>query len=294
MLAVLLGVAVGACGGREVGVGTNPPTSVTTNPDTFSATTSSSMSTISTSVTYGNRCGATGQVCAFPICGTNGYGTTCVAIGQSCPDAPACPGDSGVFDATVSDAGPRDSAGDASVSAIDAVAGTDGAAVSRAYVSATLSEAGGMCTFSLQQILSVGAGTQGQLPVRASDGAIQGGEKVHVTCTVTSNSSGGFNLALSAIQDGSNGGSMTITGMVDSNANGSGLTGSFVYAGIDLQDTSCTMTATYYGQPPPISGNPVAPGRIFAHVDCPTAVAQQGQSQTCHAAADFVFEDCGS
>lgn len=162
---------------------------------------------------------------------------------------------------------------------------------SRAYVAAQLGNTGtaGACTVSLQQILIIGGGVQGQLPTLASDGAIQGGQKVHVSCTVTPGS-GGYNLQLSTIQDGT--GSMTVTGTVDSTGNGTGLTGIFVYLGTDFRDTGCTVTPTYYGQPPPISGSPVAGGRIFAHIACPNAAAQ-GQAQTCNASADFEFEDCG-
>jgi hypothetical protein len=193
----------------------------------------------------------------------------------------------------------------------------DKPATPRAYVNAGLtasSAAAGQCNFnSTQQIMLIGHNDTTKPitdsnPLRINDGSQEAGS-VHIDCTVHASGSG-FNIRISssvqnAIAGG--GGSMTISGNVSCTPSmngcepqgGTGLHGTFAQGGIQYDDTNCSLSYTYGGNPILLQGPSatqhapqVAPGRIWGHVDCPMAATSTGQMFTCDANADFVFENC--
>ena len=163
-----------------------------------------------------------------------------------------------------------------------------------------------VCNFAtLDQWLEVGTGVGGGgTPDTQSDGSNQGGAKISVACTVSTSGSG-FDIDLSVTQDGSQGGSVTITspggmGAVTQNG-GTGITGVFESATNGrYRESDCTIAFTYMGEP--ITQTPIAAGRIWGHISCPTAqvsgqtvMTADGGSEDvqCDAEADFLFEQCG-
>ncbi|HEY8038602.1 MAG TPA: hypothetical protein VIF15_02365 [Polyangiaceae bacterium] len=160
-----------------------------------------------------------------------------------------------------------------------------------------------VCNFGTQQQwLQIGSPT-GDKPTTVADGNSQsGGASVHVTCTVGTGGSG-FNISLNAVEDGLSGGSVTVTGTVDTTTGGTGLTGVFQsQTNGRYADNNCTLTYMYNGNPVPVSP-PVAAGRIWGHVSCPNAKVS-GQPVTlpdggivdrqCDGEADFLFEQCSN
>jgi hypothetical protein len=159
------------------------------------------------------------------------------------------------------------------------------------------------CPFQDESFARIGAPTSPN-PQTVSDGDTYSGATVHVGCSVTP-SGGGFDIQASASITGTNGGSLTITGHVDSTG-GSGLHGGFTQNGQSYdQDNGCTVTYTMGNPPspvPPQGGGPaVAGGRIWGHIDCPMAVDTDRSAQlpdggsgfaTCEGSADFLFANC--
>jgi hypothetical protein len=172
-----------------------------------------------------------------------------------------------------------------------------------AYVAVTAAnDTSSSCNFSgtvaLFQIGSdtTDAGGISLNPTRVQNGTDQGGA-VSLSCSVKSVGNGQFDIALSAelvtSQVGA-GGSMTITGMVDSNGATQTIQGAFSSAGSSYLESDCSIT---YPTTPP--GGPVDPGRIWGKIDCPNAVLQNktqpgGGAIMCDVSALFVFENCGS
>ena len=177
------------------------------------------------------------------------------------------------------------------------------------FVSASVGPSGaapGLCTFSSgtsEPWLSIGTATSGK-PVTVETGGSNGSGTVTVDCTVHPVGQG-FDIALTASEDGPQGGSITITspsgqgkvtssGSMDVSATFGGEKGHF-------SQSNCTITYVYQMGPVPLSP-PVAAGRIWGHLSCPMAQAL-GQmattadggvfTETCDGEADFLFEQCG-
>src|ERR1700722_6669608 len=164
---------------------------------------------------------------------------------------------------------------------------------------ATCDLPGGDSTF-----LSVGTAASGK-PTTVTDQGTAANGAVTVDCTVTADGSG-FDVILDVSVAGPNGGMINIAsppgeGAVTS-AGGSGISASFTGDGGHGPYTAgdCTITFSYQGKPVPTSP-PIAPGRIWGHIDCPDAsavgqgtVGPDGGSEafTCPASADFLFENC--
>jgi hypothetical protein len=136
-------------------------------------------------------------------------------------------------------------------------------------------------------------------PLRVESGTKQGGI-VELSCSVTPSGSG-YALQLSAtIQSNvvTAGGSLVIEGTVQPNVSGSTSAGtvsaSFNVAGITYGASDCTFTYTFSGAPIAPAGGPVAPGRVWGNVTCNDTATGGGQSYTCKASADVVFENCSS
>jgi hypothetical protein len=182
-------------------------------------------------------------------------------------------------------------------------------ATAKAFVKANLqasSSAVGSCNFSAQtQILSIGTADptkplSDSNPQRVNNGTTQAGSVI-LDCLVRQTGST-FTIAVSAEVNNNlagGGGSMTITGSNVDPTTGGTVTGAFAQGPVLYQDTNCTLTYTFEGSPISLQNNApkIAPGRIWAHVDCPMASAmssQSGQSFVCDGNADFVFENCRS
>jgi hypothetical protein len=123
---------------------------------------------------------------------------------------------------------------------------------------------------------------------------------VSLTCSVTSDGSG-FDIQLSAEQLGTGGGSIAIASTGQGTVTTSGATVSATFNNPMVgtyRQSDCTLSYTYNGSPvPTTAGPPVAGGRIWAHIDCPNAQDKamtdpNGNPITCHASADFLFENC--
>jgi hypothetical protein len=143
------------------------------------------------------------------------------------------------------------------------------------------------------------------LPDTVKDGGNVGGNAVSVVCTVAT-SGNGFDVALSATEEGTAGGTVVITSPTGQGAvtasGGSGITGVFASgANGDYRDTDCTIAFTYAGGTVP-NDPPIAAGRIWGHISCPQATTT-GKSVnnpdggaplpvTCDAEADFLFQEC--
>ncbi len=135
------------------------------------------------------------------------------------------------------------------------------------------------------------------LPGPVSNGASLGGGSASIACRVDPGC-GGFDIALDAAFSGPNSGGLRVAGHITSTG-GSGISASFTQQGLVFSSSNCSFTLTYNGSPLPPSGSP-APGRIWGHIDCPTA--SDGQYVTnssgmavpraCDAWADIMFENC--
>jgi hypothetical protein len=167
-------------------------------------------------------------------------------------------------------------------------------AVPQVYIQASLdpgSHPSNICPL-LASASSFTIGSQGS---PAQDGSSQNGAGVSVTCTVTPNADGTFNVTANAAVDGQSGGALYISGTFGA-APGpvSKITASFTQGGNTgaFKDvTECTVT---------YSGNQgVAAGRVWGNLECPNAVnmdkAVAGTMGfwTCEGVAEFKFENCG-
>jgi hypothetical protein len=183
------------------------------------------------------------------------------------------------------------------------------APVPLAFIAATVGvgpESGSnVCNFgTVTTWLDVGVGTSGTTtPETQADGSSQAGAKIDVACTVAT-SGNGFDINLSVTENGTNGGSVTITspsGMgAVTQSGGTGITGVFESSmNGRYRETDCTIAFTYLGQP--VGQTPLAAGRIWGHLSCPSAALDGStvmvdggtESKQCDGEADFLFEQCG-
>lgn len=176
-----------------------------------------------------------------------------------------------------------------------------------AFIAATMNSdvVPGLCPFgSTQQWINVGAPTSGK-PNTVQNGNQNAGATVQVSCTVSAVGNG-FDVLLSVTQEGTGGGTVTIsstTGQGAVTASGGTVTGVFESASLgSFRDEGCTISYTYQGTAVPDSP-PIAAGRIWGHVSCPNAQnatqfgtgADGGNTErACDGEADFLFEQCGS
>jgi hypothetical protein len=180
--------------------------------------------------------------------------------------------------------------------------------VPQAFIAATVgvgpSSGSMVCNFgTVTQWLDVGTPVGGNsTPTTQADGSNQAGATVHVACSV-STSGDGFDVDLNVTQEGLKGGSVTITSPPGAGAvtqsGGTGITGVFQSSTYGTyRETDCTIAFTYNGQP--VGQTPLAAGRIWGHISCPTAqvsgqtVMVDGGTQDvqCDGEADFLFEQC--
>ena len=138
------------------------------------------------------------------------------------------------------------------------------------------------------------------VPMTVEDGT----ENVNATCTVSQTGTDAFNVQLQVHLSGGLGGAVTITSdptMPVSSKGGSNLTldqdtGGYGYG--HLHATGCTLD---YNRARAQGGLNVAPGRIWAEVNCPFAtdpgttkhLSDGGMAEeTCSASAIFLFQHC--
>lgn len=158
---------------------------------------------------------------------------------------------------------------------------------------------------STQPWLTVGAVRGGSKPTVVNDGDSQGGAPVHVSCTV-STVGDGFDIALSVTEEGTTGGAVVINSPAGQGAvtasGGSGISVSIVSGQKgSFRESDCTLTYKYDGADVP-DDPPIAAGRIWGHVTCPSA-QESGSTLTgadggaatrqCDGEVDFLFEQCG-
>lgn len=172
---------------------------------------------------------------------------------------------------------------------------------------------GAMCSSfpSAQRWVQIGTATGGH-PNTVQDGGQDRNATVNVDCTVHPQGSG-FDIQLTAIEQGPMGGSLTITspggqGTVTTMTS-TGVSASFIGQGgiayredASSTDKGCTITYQYDPDgtvggiggdvPVPVSP-PIAAGRIWGHIHCPATVASSQPGTVCAADADFIFEQCG-
>ncbi len=161
-----------------------------------------------------------------------------------------------------------------------------------------------VCNFgTVTPWLTIGTATGGK-PTTVQDGAQNAGANVSVTCTVSAVGNG-FDVVLNIVQQGPQGGSITLSspkGQGAVTASGGTVSGSFESASLgDFSSDNCTISYTYQGSTVPDSP-PIAAGRIWGHVSCPTAqnsssmvMSPDGgyEARQCDGEADFLFEQCG-
>jgi len=158
-----------------------------------------------------------------------------------------------------------------------------------------------VCGYASQQPIVAIGGADTAEPGTESNGDFAGTGTALIDCSVDSSGGGNFNVKISAEVNGSMGGSIVIVGTVNANG-GSNISGAFESGTIGMfTESDCTVTFTYNMQPIPISGSPIASGRIWGHLSCPNAVdngtteigADGGPTErTCDGEADFLFQNC--
>jgi hypothetical protein len=190
--------------------------------------------------------------------------------------------------------------------AVSSACSSNSAPVEETYISATVGDGtnGTLCHLDNQAWLNIGT-YETDLPTTQKNGSTLQGNLVKVSCTVAT-SGNGFDIALSATEEGIDGASVVITSPVGKGAvtqsGGSGITGGFqsgTYG--SYQETDCTIAFTYSGAVVP-NMPPIAAGRIWGHLSCPQA-QQLGMTTRnpdggaavpvqCDAEADFLFQEC--
>jgi hypothetical protein len=174
-----------------------------------------------------------------------------------------------------------------------------------AFVTSYIQPAGGgtVCDYgTITEWINIGAPTGKDPTVVANGGNQGGGQPVSVGCTVHPDGAG-FDVALNASLGDH--GSITITSLsgktISSSVDGT------VAATFQSQkmgtwtSEKCTLSNQYLTGPVPRK-DPVAAGRIWAHVSCLAAERNDGEMRglpdggiglaTCDTEADFLFEFC--
>jgi hypothetical protein len=191
---------------------------------------------------------------------------------------------------------------------VSSACGSNSSPVPATYIAATVGQGNNetACNFSgTQQWLNIGTYEPTTEPKLQANASTLNGNAVNVVCTVAT-SGNGFDIALSATEEGGGGGSVVMTSPVGQGAvtqsGGSGITAGFESGSFGKYlETDCTISFTYSGATVP-NTPPIAAGRIWGHLSCPHA-QQAGETRanpdggapvtvTCDAEADFLFQEC--
>jgi hypothetical protein len=151
-----------------------------------------------------------------------------------------------------------------------------------------------------QQELLIGNPRGGTTPQTQADNSSQlNGQfdgNITVACAVT----GGFNVVATGSLGGTMGGTVQLSGSVSAGSGGSkDIQASFTQNGTSYAENDCSITFTYEGGNVPVT--PIAKGRIWGHLSCPTMVNPSTPKllsngtqvqETCDGEADFLFDNC--
>jgi hypothetical protein len=153
------------------------------------------------------------------------------------------------------------------------------------------------CSFGVpQQELLIGSPRGGTTPVTQSDNSTQFDGNVTVNCSVTN----GFDVVLTGSLGGTMGGTLQISGTVSASSGGMNIVASFTQNGTSYSENDCSIVFTYEGGMVP-TAPPIADGRIWAHLNCPSMVNPSTPKllsnnmqveETCDGQADFLFDNC--
>jgi hypothetical protein len=128
------------------------------------------------------------------------------------------------------------------------------------------------------------------------DGASQSGFTVSVSCSVTANPDGSFQV--NALATVGNSGSVGVQGKFTTSGTQTGIHGSFTRGGGDEADFTSSDCSVSYTMDPNMG---VAAGRVWGYITCPDVVDPGSSeigpdggavSRTCQAAATFKFQNC--
>jgi len=225
--------------------------------------------------------------------------------GDACASAPSAgsasdAGEDATGAGAGGDASANTSPGSGDTPAADGALAEDATVPADAYVNATLGpgDLGLPCPFAgpTEAVLLGVATTPTVKPTTVRDGSPNGGGVVNVACDV----SAGFSIALDAATSSVSPSSIAISGAVDATAGGQDLSVSITTEGVTWTSQACALRYVYEGGAVPASP-PIAPGRVWAHVSCPTMAPDNGEMvpvdgqnepAQCAGEVDFVFENC--
>jgi hypothetical protein len=144
------------------------------------------------------------------------------------------------------------------------------------------------CMISATNWVEIGSfGNPPTIPVRPVDNNTDNGNgNVSVVCSVKGDDANGYDVSASATLQGAEGGTVSIAGHFATTGDQSNLNVSFQNAMYGaFRQADCTATYTDN------KNMGVAPGRVWASLNCP-AIVRPDQMRTCAATAQFRFENC--
>jgi hypothetical protein len=211
---------------------------------------------------------------------------------------------------TGTDAGVLDGAGSSGASpGGSSGSSSDAASPQDTYINATLGPQAGnsqLCSMlTVGPAVTIGSFRANTKPTVVSDNGTDKGGTVNTMCQVTGGS-GGFDINVTATTTGAatstalGGGVVNVVGHVDGTGTGTNLHTVISTNQVTWTGATCTVTPMYGGGPVPQSP-PIAAGRVWAHVSCPSMTPDNGVRvnvngmqvmQQCDGEADFLFENC--
>jgi hypothetical protein len=144
------------------------------------------------------------------------------------------------------------------------------------------------CMISDTQWVEIGGfGNPPTVPVRPVDNNTDNGNgNVSIVCSVKGNDAAGYDVSASATLQGTEGGTVAITGHFTTTGDQSMINATFespTYGTFRQADCTASYTAN--------QNMGVAAGRVWATLDCPT-INRPDQMRTCAANAQIRFENC--
>jgi hypothetical protein len=191
----------------------------------------------------------------------------------------------------------------AAASAGIAGCGSDAQPIAKVYINSLMTGRADLC--GVTDPTWVGIGTAAESVHDGDNDAA--GTPVHVSCSITSNADGSFQV--NAIGTLGQIGSVTVTGKftTDRSAPQTGIRAVFQRGDFGhFEQEDCTATYSSLGPPPTFSAEEnqftgVAAGRVWATIDCPNAADSTQQrmvngmavARSCDGKAEVKFENCG-
>jgi hypothetical protein len=145
-----------------------------------------------------------------------------------------------------------------------------------------------VCMISDTQWVEIGGfGNPPTVPVRSVDNNTDNGNgNVSVVCSVKGDDATGYDVSASATLQGTEGGTVSISGHFTTTGDQAMISASFqnaTYGSFRQSDCTATYTAN--------QNMGVAKGRVWATLDCPK-IERPDQMRVCAATAQFRFENC--